>query len=106
MGTLTLTVKGLRQLLFEIKNQEANVVMFTEGNKECLPLVMIQDDSDDHGIVSLGFLKESKEAREAMEKIHPNVCCSDCGFTMITEGEYSDNKSHCCGALVCREEDF
>ena len=64
----TLTVKKLRQLLFEIKNQEANVVTFTEGNKECLPLVCIQDDSSDHGIISLGFFKESEEAKKIREE--------------------------------------
>ena len=58
-----LTVKKLRQLLFEIKDQEANVVMFTEGNRECLPLVSIQDDEEELGIVSLGFFKESEEAK-------------------------------------------
>lgn len=60
----TLTVRKLRQLLFEVKNQEANVGMFTEDNRECLPLVMIQDDSEDCGLVSLGFFKESEEARK------------------------------------------
>jgi len=59
----TLTVRKLRQLLFEVKNQEANVGMLTEGNRECLPLIMIQDDSEDCGFVSLGFFKESEEAK-------------------------------------------
>ena len=56
-----LTVRELRQLLFDVKNQEANVGMFTEGNRECLPLVSIQDDSEDCGFVSLGFGKELEE---------------------------------------------
>ncbi len=64
----TLTVRELRQLLFDVKNQEANVGMFTEGNRECLPLVSIQDDSEDCGFVSLGFFKKSEEAKEAQTK--------------------------------------
>jgi len=112
----TLTVRKLRQLLFEIKNQEANVVMFTEGNRECLPLVSIGiDESEDHGIVSLGFLKEPEEIKEArgiseaqqrlLDKIHPGAVCSECGNNM-TEGEYSSGRSNCCKADVCGEEDF
>ena len=54
----TLTVKELRRLLFEVKDQEANVVMFTNGYFSAHPLVSIQDDSLDLGIVSLGFLNE------------------------------------------------
>jgi len=55
----TLTVRKLRQLLFEIKNQDAEVVMFTEGYKECLSLTSVIDDSVDLGIVSLSFPRKT-----------------------------------------------
>ena len=109
-----LTVRELRQLLFEIKDQEANVGMFTEGNRECLPLVSIQDDSTDCGFVSLGFFKESEESKKArlkekmvdqMAKIKEGVCCSKCGAN-VTVNEYCSGQSNCCDADVCGEEEF
>jgi len=78
----TLTVKKLRQLLFEVKDQEANVVMFTEGDRECIPLVSIQDDSNDLGIVSLGFLDV-----KGKDKLHICNHNYECGQTKCLHSE-------------------